>query len=76
MVDIVSKPGSEKSSSVNFRSSLTPPQFRFFELVDVVGSFFSASNDRGMKDPIDVVRSNPRPGPRGDDQYRERLANE
>ena len=33
-------------------------------------SFFRAASDRREEDPVDVVRSNSRPGFRGDDQYR------
>ena len=43
------------------------------ELVDVVAAFNSAASDRGVEQRFNiVVRSNPRPGSRGDDQYRER----
>ena len=42
------------------------------ELVDVVGAFNSAANDRGVERFNIVVKWNPRPGSRGDDQYRER----
>ena len=39
--------------------------------------FFSVQQvTAGKNEPIDVVRSNPRPGLREDDQYRERFANE
>ena len=42
------------------------------KLVDVVGAFNSAASDRGVERFNIVVRSNPLPGSRGDDQYRER----
>ena len=64
VVVIFSKPGSGKSSQVNFRWLHFPSQFCFIVVVSwlmLLDPFSVQQTTAGKKDPIDVVRSNTRP---------------